>query len=163
MIKLFSKVRIMIVSTIAFMCPSLTATAETVTLKGGTAIPLQLMETINGKTNVVGERINFMVTNDIIVNGKVVIPHGTIAYGQITRAKKNGLCGQAGEIQVSVNSVAAVDGTQVILTGGTLYDEGKNKLVLSLCLCLLVKGGNGELTAGMEVNPVVSGNVDINL
>lgn len=161
--KLSSKVRVMVLATIVFMGAFLAANAETVQLSAGTAIPMVLMETINGKDNAVGQQVNFRVTSDIKVGNRVVIPQGAIARGQITRAKKNGAFGQPGEVQVTLNSVAAVDGTQVILTGGTLYDEGKNKLVLSVFLCFLLKGGNGELTAGMEVDPVAAGNTEINL
>ena len=87
----------------------------------------------------------------------------SIAKAQITRAKGNGILGDAGEIQVNISSVTAVDGTQVILSGGTLTDEGKSKLIVLIFFCFLIKGGQGELPAGMSCNPVVAGNTTINV
>lgn len=135
--------------------------AREVVLKSGTAIPMQLVNTVNGKDVAVGQIVDFRVTSDIKVDGVTVIPANSIAKAQVVRAKKNGLLGSAGEIQLSINSVTAIDGTQVILSGGTLADEGKNKLALSLFLCFLIKGGQGELPAGMACSPIVSGNTSI--
>ncbi len=137
------------------------ANAREVVLKAGTAIPMQLVNTVNGKEAAVGQIVDFRVTSDIKVDGITVIPANSVAKAQVVRAKKNGLLGSAGEIQLSINSVTAVDGTQVILSGGTLADEGKNKLVLSIFLCFLIKGGQGELPAGMACSPIVSGNTPI--
>lgn len=137
------------------------ATAREVVLKAGTAVPMQLVNTVTGKDAAVGQIVDFRVTSDIKVDGVTVIPANAVAKAQVVRAKKNGLLGSAGEIQLTVNSVTAVDGTQVILSGGTLSDEGKNKLVLSIFLCFLIKGGQGELPAGMACSPIVSGNTPI--
>lgn len=137
------------------------ARADEVVVKAGTPVPMQLVNSIDGKNSSVGQMVDFRVTSDIKVGGKTVVPIGSIAKGQVTRAKKNGLVGQAGEIQVNVTSVTAVDGTQIVLSGGTLTAEGKNKLVLSLFLCLFLKGGNGELPAGMACSPIVSGNTTV--
>lgn len=140
---------------------TLYATAREVVLKAGTAVPMQLVNTVTGKNAAVGQIVDFRVTSDIKVDGVTVIPANSVAKAQVVRAKKNGLFGSAGEIQLTVNSVTAVDGTQVILSGGTLSDEGKNKLVLSIFLCFLIKGRQGELPAGMACSPIVSGNTPI--
>ena len=140
---------------------TLYATAREVVLKAGTAVSMQLVNTVTGKNAAVGQIVDFRVTSDIKVDGVTVIPANSVAKAQVVRAKKNGLFGSAGEIQLTVNSVTAVDGTQVILSGGTLSDEGKNKLVLSIFLCFLIKGGQGELPAGMACSPIVSGNTPI--
>ncbi len=137
--------------------------AEDVVLKAGTAVPMQLTSTVTGKTATVGELVDFRVTQDVKVDGHVVIPAGTIAKAQVVRAQKNGVLGREGEIQVNVNSVAAIDGTQVVLSGGTLAAEGRNKLVVSWLLCFLLKGGQGELAAGMQCNPIVAGNVTVSV
>lgn len=137
--------------------------AEDVVLKAGTPVPMQLMTTVTGKDAIVGQLVDFKVTQDITVDGKTVIPANSVAKAQVVRARKNGLLGREGEIQLSVNSVTAVDGTQVVLTGGTLADEGRNKLVVSWLLCFLLKGGQGELTAGLTCSPIVAGNTTISV
>lgn len=147
----------------ALLLASSTAMAKDVTLRSGTQIPMQLSTTISSKNVTVGQVVDFKVTRDIQVNGITVIPAGSLAKAQIVRAKKNGILGKEGEVQLSVNSVTAIDGTQVMLSGGTLSDEGSNKLILSLFLCFLIKGGAAELPAGMECTPSVSGNTIISV
>lgn len=113
--------------------------------------------------------VDFRVLNDIKVNGKTVIAVGSIAQGQITRAKKRGLMGSEGELTVTIRSVKAVDGTMVYLSGSSLSDEGGNKLALSIVLticCLfgfLIKGGKAEIPAGTQIQGTVTSNIEINL
>ena len=151
----------LLLTAVALSMFSFSALAEEVVLKAGTAVPMQLVNTVNGKDVAVGQIVDFRVTSDIKVGQTVVIEAGAIARAQVIRAKKNGILGEEGVVQLSVNSVVAVDGTQVILSGGTLTSEGKNKLLLSLFLCFLIKGGEGELPGGMSCNPTVAGSVTI--
>ncbi|WP_289003885.1 hypothetical protein [Parabacteroides sp.] len=139
------------------------AEAKDVTLKSGTQIPLELQGTITSKNVSNGSIINFKCTKDIIVNKEVVIRAGEIAKGQVSRVKKNGILGKAGEIEIKVNSIVAVDGTEVYLSSSSLYDDGKDKLLLSLFLCFLIKGGNGEIPAGTQCLASVAGNTVITI
>lgn len=113
------------------------------------------------------EIVDFRVPNDIKVDGKTVIEAGSIAQGQVVRAKKNNLLGMQGELEIAVRSVKAVDGTTIYLTAGNLNDEGNNQMALSIILtfcCLfgfLIKGGNAEIPAGTQVNAMVGSNVEI--
>ena len=92
---------------------SLNCLAEDVVLKAGTAVPVKLESTISSKNAAVGQIVNFRVTAPIMVNGKTVIESGAIATGQVVRAKKNGILGKEGELQLTINSVLAVDGSKV--------------------------------------------------
>lgn len=150
-------------ATVLLLASSTSVAAKEVVLKGGTPITVQLGTTISGGSVSVGQVIDCKVTRDIQVDGVTVIPAGSLAKAQVVRAKKNGILGKEGQLQISINSVTAVDGTQVMLSGGTLSDEGSDKLVLSLFLCFLIKGGAAELPAGMECTPLVSGNTVINV
>ncbi|WP_311589383.1 hypothetical protein, partial [Prevotella disiens] len=67
------------------------------------------------------------------------------------------------ELQLTINSVLAVDGTKVMLSSANLSDEGNNNLILSLFLCFLIKGGSAEIPAGMECTPIVAGATTITL
>ncbi len=135
--------------------------AKEITLKSGTQVPLELQGTVTSKNVSNGSIINFKCTRDIIVNKEIVIRAGEIAKGQVTRIKKNGILGKAGEIEIKVNSIVAVDGTEVYLSSSSLYDDGKDKLLLSLFLCFLIKGGNGEIPAGTQCLASVAGNTVI--
>ena len=113
--------------------------------------------------------VDFRVLNDVRVNGEVVIRAGSIAQGQITKAEKSGLLGSAGELEINVKSVKAVDGTTIYMTSSSLADEGSNKLALSIVLtvlCLfgfLIKGGKAEIPSGTQIQSMVASDVEINL
>ena len=60
-----------------FSTPTLTY-AETVTLVGGTTVPVELTENINSRYNSTGELVYLRVTEDIKVGDKVAIPKGGV-------------------------------------------------------------------------------------
>lgn len=86
-----------------------------------------------------------------------------MAKGQVSRVKKNGILGKAGEIEIKVTSITAVDGSEVYLSSSSLYDDGKDKLLLSLFLCFLIKGGEGEIPAGTQCLASVAGNTVVTI
>lgn len=158
-----------ILMAIAMLTMSFITPGEVVILKAGTTIPLELVSTLSGNKVQSGQMVDFRVLDDIKVNGKTVISVGSIAKGQITRAKKNGLMGNEGELTVEIKSVRAVDGTTVYLSGNNLSDEGSNRLAISIVLticCLfgfLIKGGKAEIPAGAQIQGTVTSNVEVNL
>ena len=154
---------------LAMLTMSFTMPKGTVVLKAGTVIPMELVSTINSKTARSGQLVDFRVTSDIKVDGKTVIAAGSIAQGQIVRAKKNGLLGAEGELEIAVKSIRAVDCTNIYLSSNNLADEGSNKVVLSVVITLcclfgfLIKGGQAEIPAGAQVQGIVVSNTDINV
>lgn len=152
------KIRNLVLSTLLLAAPLFTMDAKDVTIKSGTQIPLELQGTVSSQNVSNGSIINFRCTRDIKVGNDVVIRAGEMAKGQVSRVKKNGILGKNGEIEIRVTSIAAVDGTEVYLSSSSLYDDGKDKLILSLFLCFLIKGGNGEIPAGTQCIASVAGN-----
>lgn len=154
---------------IAMLTMSFTMPGEVVVIKAGTMIPMELMSTLTSNNTRSGQMVDFRVVSDIKVNNKTVITAGSIAQGQITKAEKNGLLGSAGELEISIRSVKAVDGTTIYLSNNNLSDEGSNKLALSIVLTLfclfgfLIRGGKAEIPAGTQIQGMVSSNVEINL
>ena len=151
--------------TMSFTTPD----GKVVVLKAGTIIPMELVTTLTSKNARSGQMVDFRVLNDVRVNGEVVIRAGSIAQGQITKAEKSGLLGSAGELEINVKSVKAVDGTTIYMTSSSLADEGSNKLALSIVLtvlCLfgfLIKGGKAEIPSGTQIQSMVASDVEINL
>ena len=154
---------------LAMLTMSFTMPNGTVVLKAGTMIPMELVSTITSKTARNGQMVDFRVMSDVKVGGKTVIPAGSIAQGQIVRAKKSGLLGSEGELEISVKSVKAVDGTNIYLSSNNISDEGSNKVALSIVLTLcclfgfLIKGGKAEIPAGTQVQGMVASNTEINV
>ncbi|MDR1631944.1 MAG: hypothetical protein LBR97_03545 [Dysgonamonadaceae bacterium] len=157
---------VMLVSSVAQAAPA----GSRVVIKAGTMVPLELVTAISSKSVAPGAPIDFRLINDIVVDRKIAIRAGSIARGQVQRVKKNGLFGKAGELEVIVRSINAVDGTNIMLTGGQLSEEGSNKLVLSVALtvlvcllCFLIRGGNAEIPAGTQCTATIPSDVEIDV
>lgn len=141
-----------------------------VVLNAGTIIALETLSTIQSDMVRIGQTIDFKVKYDIKVNDKVVISSGSIAKGQVVRAQKAKGIGKEGFVEIQIKSVKAVDGQDVFLTGGNLYQEGENKqtlsILLSVFLCILflaMKGENASIPPGYEINSTVATNTNINI
>ena len=139
-----------------------------VVLKAGTSIPLETVSTIQSDLVTPGQIIDFMVRQDVIANDVVVVPRGSIAKGQVMRAEKPKAIGREGFVEIQIKSVTAVDGTEIMLTGGNIYQEGEDRQTLSIVLgvlvCilfLLLKGRSAQVPQGFQVESSVASTTTI--
>ena len=65
-------------------------------------------------------------------------------------------------LEVQIKSVKSVDGQDIYLAGGNVYEEGEDKaalaIILGLFVCILlltIKGKNAEIPAGFAFNASV--------
>lgn len=79
-------------------------------LEDGTPIKLRLTRTISSASAQVGDRVDFEVLDAVSVNGIVVIPKGSIAWGTVTAAHKKRRMGRGGKLNVNIDSVRLADG-----------------------------------------------------
>ena len=152
----------------SFFAPASFAQKQ-VTLKAGTPVILATVETLSSKTVVSGNTVDFKVVSDVIVDGNVVIPAGTIAKGQVSNVSKASALGKGGELSVGINNINAVDGTLVPLSGANISASGASKVGLAVVcgLCTLVgfliPGAQAELPAGAQAQAVVMSNTTVSL
>ncbi|MFW5700896.1 MAG: hypothetical protein ACOCWM_04325 [Cyclobacteriaceae bacterium] len=139
---------------------------DKVTLNAGTSIILETTSLITSDALMPGELIDFRVKYDVVAGEEVVIAAGTIAKGQITRSQQAKGLGKPGYVEVQINSVTAVDGQTIPLTGGDLYQEGEDKqteaIILGVLICILfltMKGKNAIIPAHTEVSGITAGTV----
>jgi len=132
---------------------------QIVVLRAGTPIPLETISEINSGFLMTGQIIDFRIRSDIMVDGKVVIRGGTIAKGQVVRVQKAKGVGKEGYVEIQIKSVTAVDNQIVLLSGGSLYQDGDNKqtlaIVLGVLVCilfLLIKGKNAIIPPGLAID-----------
>jgi hypothetical protein len=87
-------------------------------LRAGTPVQLRLMEEITTKKKAarVGQRFQLEVAAPVEVNGVVVIPSGTPAWGEITEVRNKGMWGKSGKLNARLLYLR-VNGRQVRLTG----------------------------------------------
>ncbi len=143
---------------------------ETVELRAGSGILLETVNTISSETIIPGQMINFRVTQDVKVGKTVVIPAGSIAKGQVFTVKKRKMLGEPGMAQVQIKSVESVDGQNVYLSDGFIYQEGEERQTLSIVLGVLVcilfltmKGKPAIVPVGYQVSAVVATNTTIDI
>jgi hypothetical protein len=73
------------------------------------------------------DEISFRVVNPIMVNGITVIEKGATATGRIEKSKRGGHFGKAGLLLWTMESVTAVDGSQIRLRTTSVRLRGDSK------------------------------------
>jgi len=93
-------------------------------LRAGTPVQLRLMEEVTTKKKAakVGQRFMLEVAAPVEVNGVVVVPAGTPAWGEITEVRNKGMWGKSGKLTARLLYLR-VNGRQIRLTG-TFDDKG---------------------------------------
>ena len=101
------------------------ASTANAVLRAGTPVQLQMIEEVTTKKKAakVGQRIQLEVAAPVEVNGVVVIPTGTPAWGEIVSVRNKGMWGKSGHLDARL-LFARVNGRQIRLTG-SFDDKGK--------------------------------------
>lgn len=82
-----------------------------------TPIRLTVEEAVSSSSAKAGDTLKVVAAADLVINGRVVIAKGAPAVGHIITTKKKGLASYDGLLEVSINSVRAVDGQNVAVDG----------------------------------------------
>ena len=87
-------------------------------LRSGAPVPVALSEflTTKGKRLKVGQRVQLEVAQDVLLNGRVVIPARSPVEGVLTEVRNKGMWGKSGGIHLQVKSVN-INGTNIRLKG----------------------------------------------
>jgi hypothetical protein len=93
----------------------------------GTTVEVEAPYRINSMEFKVNDKISFRVVNPIKVNGVTVIEQGATATGRIEKAKRGGHFGKAGLFVWTMQTVTAVDGTQIPLRAAPARLRGDSK------------------------------------
>ena len=139
-----------------------------VTVKAGTIVPLQVVNTISAADVKEGQKVFFIVSRDIIIDGITAIPYGTPVDGVVYQAKKSSWWGTKGRLGIRINEFVAPNGEVIHLNNGDVYVTGKNRTTLSVILfavclwpCCFITGSKAEMPAGYEVRTHVANNTTI--
>ena len=87
-------------------------------LRAGAPVPVALSEflTTKGKRLKVGQRVQLEVAQDVLLNGRVVIPARSPVEGVLTEVRNKGMWGKSGGIHLQIKSVN-INGTTIRLKG----------------------------------------------
>ena len=122
-------------------------------LKEGTDVKLKFADDLSSKTANEGDPVNLILDEDLKVGDVVVVKAGAKATGSITNAKKAGMMGKAGELNLRLEHLKAGD-VRVRLRGSK-GKEGEGKVGTAVALTVLFgpiglikHGKNVEVKAG---------------
>lgn len=137
-------------------------------LRAGSPIALTMAEEITTKKKAakVGQRFQLEVSAPVEVNGVVVIPVGTPAWGELTNVRNKGMWGKSGKLEARL-LFARVNGRQIRLSGA--FDDkgvtGTAGVVGSIALVpiagFFVTGTSAVLPMGGAVKGFIDEDVEL--
>lgn len=132
-----------------------------------TMLNVELIEPANSKTHKKNQQVEFKTTENLIINGVVVIPKGTVGMGYVYEVQKAGGFGRKGVLRIAGKEIKTLNNVSVPLRKGL---EGKGKTdggavavaaAVSLVGGLFMKGSNINYPAGTDFQVDVRDNVDL--
>jgi len=146
------------------------------TLLDGTAVKLRLADTISSASAKAGQQVPFEVTEDVLVQGVIVLPKGSQAVATVTEASTKKSMGRGGKLNVNVDSARLIDGEKVQLRavqdnkGGGHVGAMTGAMVATAIvffpaapLFLFVHGKDITIPKGTEVTAFVEGDMRLDM
>jgi hypothetical protein len=123
-------------------------TPAKLTLKEGTDVKLKFAQDLSSKTATDDDPVNLVLDEDLKVGDVTVVKAGAKALGTVTHAKKAGMMGKGGELNLRLEYLLAGD-TRMRLRG-TKGKEGEGKVGAAVALTVLF-GPIGLIKHGKNV------------
>ena len=129
---------------------------EEIVISEGTPIKVITTSEITSKEAKPNDPVNFTVSEDVVINGQLLVRTGTPAVGSVVNAEKGGYMGKSGKLAIQVESTQTIDGQPLKLRAAK-GKEGHDKLdplvALSIIspLFLFKKGGEAKINAGTPI------------
>jgi hypothetical protein len=117
-----------------------------------TPVRLMVDELLSSKTSKSGQTFRLVAAEDVLVNGKIVVAKGSSATGRITLVEKGNI-NVYGRVEVTVDSVRAVDGHNIPLEG-RLAESGIGKWGM---------GKDAKIEKGASINTVVAKETEVKM
>ena len=123
----------------------------------GTELTVVTVDDISSRDATEGDPVNFRVSKDVVIDGRVVIAKGTLAKGTVTSAVRSGRMGKGGKLGIRLESTNAVDRQRIKLRAakGKKGDDNTASVIALTMLVsvffLLKKGKDAKIKAGTEI------------
>ncbi len=124
------------------------APVEKLVLKEGADVNLKFAQDLSSKTAVEDDPVSLVLDQDIKIGDVVVVKAGAKAVGTITHAKKAGMMGKAGELNMRLDYLITDSGR--VRLRGTKGKEGEGKVGTAVALTVLF-GPIGLIKHGKNV------------
>jgi hypothetical protein len=128
---------------------------KTLLLLDSTAVRMKLGKSISSADARVDDELSFEVSEDVIVDGFLVIPKGALAVGVVNEAEPKKALGRGGKLSVLIRSVRLADNEQAVLRSG---GEGKGSSSTAGMVIPVMHGKDITFPKGMDFIGYVNGN-----
>ena len=118
-------------------------------LREGEDVPLKFAQALSSKTAAEGDPVTFVLAEDLKVGSIVVAKAGSKAFGEVTNAKKSGMMGKAGELNVRLDYLKT--GETKVRLRGTKGKEGQSGTTSAVVLTVLF-GPIGLIKHGQNID-----------
>jgi hypothetical protein len=141
--------------------------ATTYLIPAKAALMLEFVTETSSKTAVSGDKVDFLLAEDLIIDGVVVLKKGNKAFGEVIHAQKSGFGGRGGELIIGVRSLD-VDGQVIPLRSlkpikGQYIGQNNSDTAFAVSLIpyaglasLFITGGEIVLPAGTRAIALVA-------
>jgi hypothetical protein len=137
-----------------------------VVLKEGSEVKLKFADALSSKTANEGDPVNLILDEDIKVGDVIVAKAGCKAVGSITNAKKAGMMGKAGELNMRLEHLTV--GDDKVRLRGSKGKEGQGKEGTAVALTVLFgpiglikHGKNVEVKTGTPLTAYVDNDIPL--
>jgi hypothetical protein len=129
--------------------------AQFLTLLDSTAVRMKLNKALSSAEARVDDEVSFEVSEDVIVDGFLVIPKGAQAVGVVNEAEPKRALGRGGKLSVLIRSVRLADNEQAVLRSG---GEGKGSSSTAGMVIPVMHGKDITFPKDMDFIGYVNGN-----
>jgi hypothetical protein len=140
-------------------------------VKDGTPIKLKLKRGVYSQYAKVGDEVDYLVDEEVVVDGKIIVPEGAIVKGKVVSAEHKRRMGRGGKIDISADAVKLFNSQSIPLrafqhergggqglnmTGGMLAAASLT-LGVGAPFALLMHGKDIEIRQGSSFTAFVDG------
>ena len=132
------------------------ASSQFLVLLDSTAVRMKLNKPLSSADAHVDDEVRFEVSEDVIVDGFLVIPKGAQAIGVVNEAEPKKALGRGGKLSVLIRSVHLADNEQAVLRSG---GEGKGSSSTAGMVIPVMHGKDITFPKDMDFIGYVNGNI----
>jgi len=82
-----------------------TSSTQKLLVKDATPIKLKLKRGVYSQYAKIGDEVDYLVDEEVVVNGKIIVPEGAIVKGKVVSAEHKRTMGRGGKIDISADSI----------------------------------------------------------
>src|SRR5260370_35630075 len=148
-----------------------TSPSQKLLVKDGTPIQLKLKRGVYSQYAKIGDEVDYLVDEEVLANGKIIVPEGAIVKGKVISAEHKRRMGRGGKIDISADAIklfnsqtiplralqlARGGGQGLNMTGGMLAAASMT-LGVGAPFALLMHGKDIEIRQGSSFTAFVDG------